>query len=58
MSSVDTLLVRHEVAHVIHADRHKGDAQYCASDQQIAEKILELFAERGWIVQQSKRAET
>jgi len=52
--TVDEDLVRHEVAHTVHLQRHRGDAIYCASDQEMAKAILDLFKERGWRVFQER----
>ena len=47
---VDNDLVHHEIAHRIHAARHKGDNFFCKSDEDLANDIEVLFAERGWAV--------
>jgi hypothetical protein len=47
---VDPTLVHHEVAHIIHAARHRGDAAYCASDAAIADQVTEFFRQKGWRV--------
>jgi hypothetical protein len=45
---VPETLVQHEVAHVIHEQRHKGQNYYCASDAEIAEALLDLFNSKNW----------
>jgi len=47
---VSETLVQHEVAHVIHEQRHKGQNYYCASDAEIAEAVLDLFHTKNWTV--------
>lgn len=47
---VSGTLVQHEVAHVIHEQRHKGQNYYCASDAEIANAVLDLFHVQGWDV--------
>lgn len=47
---VSETLVQHEVAHVIHESRHKGQNYYCASDASIAEAVLDLFNANRWTV--------
>jgi len=42
-------LVQHEIAHVIHEQRHKGQNYYCASDAEIAVAVLDLFDAKGWV---------
>ena len=46
---VSESLVQHEVAHVIHEQRHKGQNYYCASDADIAEALLDLFNSKRWL---------
>ena len=45
---VDENLVQHEIAHVIHEQRHKGQNYYCASDADIAVAVLDLFDSKDW----------
>jgi hypothetical protein len=52
LPKVDENLVQHEVAHVIHEQRHKGQNYYCASDAEIAVAVLDLFNARNWQVLQ------
>lgn len=49
---VDADLVHHEMAHTIHINRHRGDNYFCASDALLAAKVLDMYAERAWIVMQ------
>ena len=49
-TTVDENLVQHEVAHVIHEQRHKGQNYYCASDAEMAEALLDLLNSKNWVV--------
>lgn len=52
-------LVQHEIAHVIHEQRHKGANYYCASDADLAVALLDLFNAKTWtVVMDNERART
>ena len=46
--TVDENLVQHEIAHVIHEQRHRGQNYYCASDAEMATALLDLFNSKNW----------